>query len=207
MDPVSTVKGRIAPIPAQNIDTDTVTPVRFLKMTVRDEKQLAGALFHDWRFNEDGTLKPDFPLNRPEHQGAKILLAGDNFGCGSSREKAPWAVLAYGFRAVVSTSIADIFRSNSLKNGLLPVIVDPSVHRELFDLVAQDPSAEVAIDLASQKISWHRGDDQKTERSATFPIDSFSKKCLLKGVDQLGYLLGFADDIVAFEKTVEKRRG
>src|SRR5690606_5050064 len=130
----------------------------------------------------DGTPKPDFALNRPAAQGARILLAGDNFGCGSSREHAPWALMDYGFRAIISTSFADIFRNNALKNGLLPVIVDAATHRRLLDLAAA-PGAEVTVDLASQTLRLPDGS------AATFPIDGFARDCLMEGVDQLGYLL------------------
>jgi 3-isopropylmalate/(R)-2-methylmalate dehydratase small subunit len=198
MDPISKIRGRMVPIPENNITTDTITPIRFLKMIQRDNQRLIQALFHDWRFHEDGTLKPDFPMNRPEYQGATILLAGDNFGCGSSRESAPWAVLASGFKAVISTSIADIFRSNSLKNGLIPVIVNAETHKELLDLAMARPQSEIIIDLQEQTISWqHSGEPIK---SAKFPIDPFSKTCLLRGVDELGYILRFEEEITAFEK-------
>ncbi|MBI5566118.1 MAG: 3-isopropylmalate dehydratase small subunit, partial [Chloroflexi bacterium] len=141
----------------------------------------------------DGSPKADFVLNQPQAQGAAILLAGDNFGCGSSREHAPWALTGFGFRAVISTSFADIFRNNSLKNGLLPIIVDADTHRMLFDLLDEVPNAELSIDLATQTLTLPTG------QSTTFPIDDFSKACLLNGVDELGYILTFADQIAAFE--------
>lgn len=194
MDPVRIIKGRMVPLPNQNVDTDSVTPARFLKITNKDQSRLANAFFHDWRFDANDNPKPDFVLNKPEYQGAPILLAGDNFGTGSSREHAVWATKAFGFRAVVSTSIADIYRSNSLKNGLLPVVVDKQTHEELFALAAKDPNAEVTIDLEKQTISWGAG------KSTTFPIDEFSKKCLLQGVDQLGYIRSFDAMIGEFEK-------
>src|SRR5207244_165619 len=135
-----------------------------------------------------------FVINKLEHQGAQVLLAGDNFGCGSSREHAPWALTGFGFRAVISTSFADIFRNNALKNGLLPIVVDPATHQMLFDLLEEVPSAQVVVDLASQTVSLPTG------QSVSFPIDGFSKTCLLKGTDELGYLLGFEDQISAFEQ-------
>ena len=199
MDPIKAIRSKLLPLPARDINTDTVTPVRFLKMTGRDTERLKLALFHDWRFGPDGAPKPDFAMNRPEHQGARVLLVGDNFGCGSSREKAPWAVVAHGFQAVISTSIADIFRSNALKNGLLPIIVDAASHQELFDLVAKDPSLEVTIDLEQQTLSWPPG------RTVRFPIDPFSRTCLLKGVDELGYLLGHEEAISRYEREREKQ--
>ena len=199
MDAVTSLRGRMVPIPASNINTDTITPVRFLKMTGRDTERLAAAVFYDWRFAADGTPVRDFPLNQPQYQGATILIAGDNFGCGSSREKAPWALLAHGFRAIISTSIADIFRSNALKNGLLPVVVDGATHRELLQLVVRDPTAKVAIDLKAQTLRWG------IDGEATFPIDAFSKTCLLQGVDQLGYLLRKEETIAEFERSSQGR--
>jgi 3-isopropylmalate/(R)-2-methylmalate dehydratase small subunit len=173
-----------------DIDTDQIIPARFLKVT--DKDGLADALFHSWRYQADGAPQPDFVLNRPESQGAQILLAGDNFGCGSSREHAPWALIGCGFRAVISTSFADIFRSNALKNGLLPIAVDPATHQLLLDLVEERPTVELTIDLAAQSLSFDGG-------SVTFPIDSFNKTCLLNGVDELGYILAFEQQISAYE--------
>ena len=182
---------RVIPLPNRNIDTDQIIPARFLKVT--DKAGLGVALFSDWRYNSDGSPKPDFVLNRAEHQGAQILLAGDNFGCGSSREHAPWALTGWGIRAVISTSFADIFRNNALKNGLLPIIMDAETHQSLFDLIEAVPAAELTIDLASQRVSPPDGS------SLSFPIDNFSKKCLLNGVDQLGYILSHAAQIEAYE--------
>jgi len=187
----TTLTSRIVPLPINNIDTDQIIPARFLKAT--DKNGLGDNLFADWRYNADGSPKPDFVLNQPEHQGAQVLLAGDNFGCGSSREHAPWALTGYGFRAIISTSFADIFRNNALKNGLLPVMVDEQTHQMLFDLLAEIPRAEVTIDLAVQTLTLPAG------RSVAFPIDGFSKTCLLKGVDELGYLLGLAGQIADYE--------
>ncbi len=180
------------PLPVNDIDTDQIIPARFLKAT--DKKGMGDNLFADWRYNADGSPKMDFVLNSPTYSGAQILLAGDNFGCGSSREHAPWALTGFGFRAIFSTSFADIFRNNSLKNGLLPIIVDEATHQSLFDLAEEAPSAQVTIDLASQTVTLPDG------RKVTFPIDSFNKACLLNGVDELGYILGFEKEITAFEK-------
>jgi 3-isopropylmalate/(R)-2-methylmalate dehydratase small subunit len=181
----------LMPLPVNDIDTDQIIPARFLKAT--DKKGMGDNLFADWRYNADGSPKAGFVLNSPTYSGAKILLAGDNFGCGSSREHAPWALTGFGFRAVISTSFADIFRNNSLKNGLLPIIVDEATHQSLFDLAEEAPSATVTVDLASQTVTLPDG------RKVTFPIDPFNKACLLNGVDELGYILGFEKEIAAFE--------
>jgi 3-isopropylmalate/(R)-2-methylmalate dehydratase small subunit len=181
---------RIVSLPVNDIDTDQIIPARFLKAT--DKKGMGDNLFADWRYNADGSPKADFVLNKPESAGCQILLAGDNFGCGSSREHAPWALTGFGFRAVISTSFADIFRSNSLKNGLLPIIVDEKTHQMLFDLAEEAPRAELTIDLASQTLSF-------MDRSTTFPIDPFNKACLLNGVDELGYIQGFEKQIAEYE--------
>lgn len=186
----TTLTSRVMPLPVNDIDTDQIIPAQFLKVT--DKNGLADALFFNWRYNDDRSPKADFILNQPGSKGAQILLAGDNFGCGSSREHAPWALTSYGFRAVISTSFADIFRNNSLKNGLIPIIVDEATHRMLFDLVDEVPSAELTVDLASQTLSFPNG-------SATFPIDPFNKTCLLNGVDELGYILGFEKQIAEYE--------
>jgi len=180
------------PLPMNDIDTDQIIPAKFLKVT--DKNGLADALFFNWRYNDDGTTKADFILNQPSSKSAQILLAGDNFGCGSSREHAPWALTSYGFRAVISTSFADIFRNNSLKNGLIPIIVDEATHKMLFDLVEEIPSAELTVDLASQTLFFPNG-------SVTFPIDPFNKTCLLNGVDELGYIMGFEKEIASYEAT------
>jgi 3-isopropylmalate/(R)-2-methylmalate dehydratase small subunit len=188
----TTLTSRVLPLPVNDIDTDQIIPARFLKAT--DKKGMGDNLFADWRYNADGSPKADFVLNQPNAQGAQILLAGDNFGCGSSREHAPWALTGFGFKAVISTSFADIFRNNSLKNGLIPIIVDEATHKLLFDLVAEVPAAEFSVDLASQTLSFPNG-------SATFPIDPFNKTCLLNGVDELGYILGFEKQIAEYEAT------
>jgi 3-isopropylmalate/(R)-2-methylmalate dehydratase small subunit len=188
----TTLTSRIVPLPVNNVDTDQVIPARFLKAT--DKQGMGDHLFADWRYNADGSPKPDFVLNKPEARGAQILLAGGNFGCGSSREHAPWALTGFGFRAVISTSFADIFRNNALKNGLLPIVVDEVMHRTLFEMLEEIPNAELTIDLASQTVALPTG------QSVTFPMDGFSKTCLLKGTDELGYLLGFEEKIAAYEK-------
>jgi 3-isopropylmalate/(R)-2-methylmalate dehydratase small subunit len=186
----TTLTSRVVPLPANDVDTDQIIPARFLKVT--DKNGLADALFFHWRYNDDGSPKPDFVLNQPGSKGAQILLAGDNFGCGSSREHAPWALTSYGFRAVISTSFADIFRNNSLKNGLIPITVDVATHKMLFDYVEEMPAAEFTVDLAAQTLTFPNG-------SVQFPIDPFSKACLLNGVDELGYILSFEREIAAFE--------
>jgi 3-isopropylmalate/(R)-2-methylmalate dehydratase small subunit len=191
MPQFTSLTSRVVPMPFDNIDTDQIIPARFLKTT--DKTGLGANLFADWRYAQDGSLKSAFVLNKPQYQGAQILLAGDNFGCGSSREHAPWALVGFGFRAILSTSFADIFRNNALKNGLLPIEVDRETHKELFELFSCDHRAELTIDLASQTIRMPTGS------SSLFSIDSFSKACLLKGVDQLGYLLSFEKQIAAYE--------
>ncbi len=191
MKPFTTLTSTIIPLPHRNIDTDQIIPARYLKVT--DKAGLAEGLFHDWRYRSDGSPNPDFVLNQPEHQSASILLAGDNFGCGSSREHAPWALTGWGIRAVISTSFADIFRNNALKNGLLPVVVADKIHESLFDLVLESPRTEITIDLIQQTIMLPDGS------AVGFPIEPFARKCLLDGVDQLGYILSFEDQIAAFE--------
>src|SRR5512134_510097 len=186
----TTLTSRVMPLPVNDIDTDQIIPAQFLKVT--DKNGLAEALFYHWRYNDDGSPKPEFVLNQPDKKGAQILLAGDNFGCGSSREHAPWALTSYGFRAVISTSFADIFRNNSLKNGLIPIIVDTKTHEMLFDLVEEVPNAEFTVDLESQTLSFPNG-------SVQFLIDSFNKACLLNGTDELGYIMSFEKAIAAFE--------
>lgn len=186
----TTLTSRMIPLPVNDIDTDQIIPAQFLKVT--DKNGLADALFFHWRYNDDKSPKEDFIINKPESKGAQILLAGDNFGCGSSREHAPWALTAYGFRAVISTSFADIFRNNSLKNGLIPIIVDEETHKLLFDLAEEAPRAELTVDLATQTVSFPGG-------SFTFPIDAFNKTCLLNGTDELGYIMNFEKEIAAYE--------
>ena len=186
----TSITSRMIAIPANDIDTDQIIPAQFLKVT--DKNGLADALFYNWRYNDDKSPKADFIINKPEAKESKILLAGDNFGCGSSREHAAWALTSFGIRAVISTSFADIFRSNSLKNGLIPIIVDEATHKMLFDLYDEAPRADLTVDLATQTVSFPSG-------SFTFPIDSFSKTCLLNGVDELGYIMNFEKEIAEFE--------
>lgn len=190
MPQFTTLTSRVVPLPITDVDTDQIVPAQFLKIT--DKNGLADVLFFHWRFNDDGSPRMDFVINQPQYRGAQILLAGDNFGCGSSREHAPWALVAYGFRAVISTSFADIFRNNSLKNGLLPVLVDERTHQMLFDLLEEVPGTELSIDLSTQTLTFPHG-------SVTFPIDPFNKACLLNGVDELGYIMSFEKQIAAYE--------
>ena len=190
--PFETFTSGVIPLPAENVDTDQIVPARYLKIT--DKAGLADALFHDWRYEADGGLKePTFVLDKPGMKANKILLAGDNFGCGSSREHAPWALVAWGIRAVITTSCADIFRGNSLKNGLLPILVDPEQHRQLFELVRDDPNVELTVDLDAQVVHLPGDED------LPFDVDPFSKLMLLNGTDELGYLLGQAPAIDAWE--------
>ncbi len=191
MEPIRTITSKIIPLLVNDVDTDQIIPARYLKVT--DKAGLAEGLFSNWRYLPDGKPNPMFAMNQPEYHGASILLAGDNFGCGSSREHAPWALQAGGIRAVISTSFADIFRSNALKNGVLPVVVDPAIHKSLVDLVEEAPSATVTIDLENQKVLLPGGVE------ASFTVDSFSKTCLVKGMDELDYLAGFLPQIQSFE--------
>jgi 3-isopropylmalate/(R)-2-methylmalate dehydratase small subunit len=178
-------------LPLDNIDTDQIIPARFLKAT--DKQGMGDALFADWRYNADGTPNPDFALNRPEAQGTQILIAGHNFGCGSSREHAPWALQGYGFRAVISTYFADIFRNNALKIGLLPVVVDEETYHQLLSMVNEDPSTPVTVDLETQQVRLPDG------QAIPFPIDGFAKYCLINGVDQLGFLHSQNEALAAYE--------
>ncbi|MBV8897280.1 MAG: 3-isopropylmalate dehydratase small subunit [Acidobacteriaceae bacterium] len=182
---------RLAPLAIDNIDTDQIIPARFLKTT--SKAGLGDQLFYDWRYDADGNPKPDFIINRPEGRAAHVLLAGDNFGCGSSREHAPWALTQYGFRAVISTSFADIFRGNSLKNSLLPIVVSHEAHKALFAALEKDPAAAVTVDLEKQQLTLPDGS------AVQFPIDEFAKQCMLQGVDELGYILAQTDAITAYE--------
>ena len=184
-------ESRMVPLPINNVDTDQIIPARFLKTTSKEG--LGGQLFNDWRYDAQGNPKADFILNQPRGQNAQVLLAGDNFGCGSSREHAPWALTQFGFRAVISTSFADIFKQNSLKNSLLPIVVPVEVQAELFDALDANPDATVKIDLAAQTLTTPSG------RQVEFPVDSFAKHCLVEGVDELGYILSHEADIAAFE--------
>ena len=202
-DPFATLTSRIIPLPAENVDTDQIVPARFLKMT--DRWGLSEALFADWRFDDSGDPKADFVLNRPEMRGRRIILAGDNFGTGSSREHAPWALVAWGIRVIISTRFADIFRSNALKNGLLTIAVEPERHRQLFEMVRQSPDVELTVDLETQRV--HLPGDEDLE----FDIDPFVKLMILAGTDEIGYLLGKLPGIEAWEASrpprVDTRRG
>ncbi|MBM4196488.1 MAG: 3-isopropylmalate dehydratase small subunit [Gammaproteobacteria bacterium] len=188
MEKITAITSRTVVLPSTDTDTDQIVPARFLTTTTR--KGLGKALFADWRFDRSGAPVADFPLNRPSAQGCSVLVAGSNFGCGSSREHAPWALLDFGIRAVVSTEIADIFRGNSLKNGLVPVIVDKATHGWLLE----NPGVEVTVDVSARQLRLPDG------RAVEFPLDSFSRYCLLNGVDQLGYLLSRSDAIADFER-------
>jgi 3-isopropylmalate/(R)-2-methylmalate dehydratase small subunit len=191
MKPFTNFESRVVPMAINNIDTDQIIPARFLKTTSKQGLDLQ--LFNDWRYDAQGNPKPDYILNQPRGRGAQVLLAGDNFGCGSSREHAPWALTQFGFRAVISTSFADIFKQNSLKNSLLPIVVPVEVQAELFAAVEADPDATVKIDLPAQTLTTPGG------RQVEFPVDGFSKHCLVEGVDELGYILSHEADIAAFE--------
>lgn len=191
MTPFENFRSRLVPFPENNIDTDQIIPARFLKTTSKEG--LDRNLFCDWRYDAAGNPNPDFILNQPQGQGAQILLAGDNFGCGSSREHAPWALTQFGFRAVISTSFADIFKQNALKNSLLPIVVSQAMHAELFRLVAAQPDAEVRVNLDQQTVTLPDGIE------IAFPIDKFSKMCLLEGVDELGYILKQESRIAGYE--------
>jgi 3-isopropylmalate/(R)-2-methylmalate dehydratase small subunit len=174
-----------------HIDTDQIIPARFLKTISKEglDKQL----FHDWRYEADGSPKADFVLNQPHAQGVQVLFAGDNFGCGSSREHAPWALTQFGFRAILSTSFADIFKQNALKNGLLPIVVTREVHAKVHHALKSDPHATVTVDLATQTLTLPDG------TTHAFPVDSFSKYCLLEGVDELGFIQQHETQIAAYE--------
>ena len=187
MEKITTITSRTVVLPVENVDTDQIIPARFLKAT--SKAGLGETLFADWRADAEGRAKPDFVLNRPESKGASILVAGDNFGCGSSREHAPWALYDYGFRAVISTSIADIFRNNALKNGLVPVVVDGAVHAKLL----AEPGSEVSVSVADRTLTLRDG------TKVSFPIDPFARYCLVNGVDELEFLLSQDDAISAFE--------
>jgi len=192
MKKFTTFESRLVPLSMDNIDTDQIIPARFLKTISKEglDKQL----FNDWRYDANGNPNPDFILNQPRGKNAEILLAGDNFGCGSSREHAPWALTQYGFRAVISTSFADIFKGNSLKNGLLPIVVPRDIHVELFKAVEADENFKATVNLTEQKLILGDG------REVQFPVDEFSKTCLLEGVDELGYILSLESDIATHEQ-------
>jgi 3-isopropylmalate/(R)-2-methylmalate dehydratase small subunit len=197
MKPLNSLTSSCVVLPAANVDTDQIIPARFLKTVER--RGLGAHLFADWRLDEQGQPRRDFPLNSPDAVGAAILVAGHNFGCGSSREHAPWALLDFGFRAVISTGFADIFRSNALKTGLLPVSLSPSAHAALLGQLAESPRARVTIDLESQTATLPDG------TAHTFAVDPFARHCLLNGVDELGFLLGQDAAIAAYESTHSSR--
>ncbi len=188
MDPIKVIRSRTAVLPLENIDTDQIIPARFLRATTREG--FGQSLFADWRYDASGAPRADFLLNRPEAKGCSILVAGRNFGCGSSREHAPWALTDYGFRAVISTEFADIFRSNALKNGLVPVLVDEPTSRWLL----ANPGAEVTVDVESTTLALPTG------TRVSFPLEPFARYCLMNGVDELGFLLSQAPAIDAYER-------
>jgi len=192
MEPLINLTSKAVVLAVNNIDTDQIIPARFLKVT--DKSGLGANLFSDWRYMPDGSENPDFVLNQEASLGDRILFAGDNFGCGSSREHAPWALTDWGFQAVISTSFADIFRNNALKNGLLPVVIRPEEHSQILGLLKGQPEVELSVDVPSQKLSV-------AGFEFCFPLDPFSKKCLLEGLDELGYLIGLEPEIYRFEAT------
>ena len=190
-EPFSSVTSAVVPLPRADVDTDQIIPARFLKTVNR--AGLGDQLFNDWRYLADGSPNPEFVLNRPEMAGRAVLLAGDNFGCGSSREHAPWALVAWGFRAVISSGFADIFRNNALKNGLLPIEVPPEELARLFALVEAHPDAAVTVDLEAQELRLPDG------AVIGFRVDAFARRMILDGTDELGYLLSLEDRIAAYE--------
>jgi len=192
MDPIRTIASSYVVLPIDNIDTDIIIPARFLKVT--GKAGLGRHLFANWRYAEDGSPRADFVLNRPEAAAARVLVAGDNFGCGSSREHAPWALHDFGFRAVVSTSFASIFRNNCLKNGLLPIAVEPAHHRKMVEAAGGGAPPTVTIDLEARTITLADG------TRATFPIEPFPRYCLLNGLDELSFLLQQEEAISAYER-------
>jgi 3-isopropylmalate/(R)-2-methylmalate dehydratase small subunit len=194
MEKYTKFTSRVAVIPVNDIDTDQIIPARFLKVT--DKAGLGANVFCNWRFQADGSENREFILNQTDYKTAQVLLAGNNFGCGSSREHAPWALMGFGFRAVISTTFADIFRNNSLKNGLLPIQVSAEAHQELMSYFSGHPERRITVDLEKQQILLDDG------RSFGFPMDDFSKTCLLNGIDELGYLLNLDREITAYEQTV-----
>lgn len=189
--PFTTLSSTYIVLPVDNIDTDQIIPARFLKVT--DKRGLGDSLFADWRRRPDGTDNPDFPLNRPDASGAQVLVAGVNFGCGSSREHAPWALVGWGLRAVVAPSFADIFKQNAMKNGLLPVAVEAGVHERIVQARRADPRSRLSVDLPAQRLTLGN------EEVARFDVDPFAKECLVHGIDELGYLLERAADIERYE--------
>jgi len=189
MNPIRVIQSRTVVLPRENVDTDQIIPARFLKTTSKEG--LGRSLFADWRYDASGAPRPEFVLNQPGAEGCQVLVAGDNFGCGSSREHAPWALVDFGVRAVISTSVADIFRNNALKNGLVPVVVDAASHQKLLAA----PGAAVRIDLEARTVTLPDG------TSVGFPIDGFARYCLMNGVDELGFLLGREEAIASYERS------
>ena len=191
-EPFRSFTSRAIPLPAENVDTDQIIPARFLKTT--EKSGLASALFNDWRYDAEGHLKdPPFVLDQPEMQGRQVLIAGDNFGCGSSREHAPWALTSWGIRVVISTGFADIFRNNSLKNGLLPIVVDPATHARLFEMVQRDPDGAFTVDLSELGVLLPDGS------TLDFEVDPFARQMLLAGTDEVGWVQQRTPAIDAWE--------
>jgi 3-isopropylmalate/(R)-2-methylmalate dehydratase small subunit len=188
MKKLTHIRSKTVVLPQTDVDTDQIMPARFLTTTTREG--LGKAAFADWRFDDNGNPVPDFPLNQPGAADSEVLVAGNNFGCGSSREHAPWGLVDFGFHAVISTQFADIFRNNSLKNGLVPIVIDTETHDWLLD----NPGAEVEIDVAAATLTLPDG------RCIKFPLDDFSQHCLLEGIDQLGYLISKEAEISKFEQ-------
>ncbi len=193
MEPIRSFSSRMVALPMDDVDTDQIIPARFLKVT--DKAGLGEALFSDWRYDTQGQPKPDFPLNRPEASGAQVLVAGRNFGCGSSREHAPWALLGYGFQAVISTDFADIFRNNSVGNGLLPIALAPEAHGRVLRLAQEDPSATISVSVADATVTLPDGSVE------SFALNPFDRHCLMNGVDRMGFLLGLDGDIADYEQS------
>ncbi len=193
MQKIKSITSHVVPLLLDDVDTDQIIPARFLKTIAQDG--LGEHLFTDWRYHQDGSPNPGFVLNQPHVAGAQILLAGANFGCGSSREHAPWALIEWGIHAVIALSFADIFRSNSLKNGLIPVELNARMQSEIAQAVQQDPTVHVTVDLFAKTVCLPDG------RTASFAIDPFARHCLLDGIDQLGYLLSFSERILTYEAT------
>ena len=191
MQPIQKITATAVPLRAENVDTDQIIPARFL--TAVTKAGMGDGLFSSWRYNPDGSPKPDFPLNQPEYKGGKILIAGRNFGSGSSREHAVWALTEYGFQSVITPGFADIFYNNSLKNGLLLVALPEATVNMLLDLVEEEPDTQITVDLASQTVTLPDG------QTLGFDIDPFRKICLMEGVDDLGYIMKKTDAIAAHE--------
>ena len=196
-EPYTTFSSKLVPLPAENVDTDQIIPARFLKTT--EKSGLASALFNDWRYLPDGSPNPDFVLNQPEMQGREVLFVGDNFGCGSSREHAPWALTAWGVKAIISTSFADIFRNNSMKNGLLPIVVDPATHERIAGMLEADPDAGVTVDLSELGLLLPDGS------TVDFEVDPFARQMMLAGTDEIGWVLQRSDAIAAWESAHRAR--